>query len=268
MQKLAKYMESDCCKELLQVSALIYTIKRLNVMDVAYGKLFYILVLSPALLRRALCFTDLISQQYRKLLVAFSYPECDFKKTDIYRSCYSVHHNEKDCKTAFFHNWKKTVLRALKMYSQFYFLKAFLIILLSAVRKKRFEKVKYLTKRIMVSACVSTCRSTLNISLQSFIQRILLCTAAHYSIAMTPIKLYGVSILGSLPVLIEKDTRVHQFNNFVLSHILVGKWKKERNTHKKLEIFPALSFLLCILIDKGCIQMGNAGVSLFTSISY
>ncbi len=249
-------------QELARVAVLTYVIRRWNFLPSSHAKSTYIFFLSPLLLTRSLCYTGLISHKYRKLLVAFSYPECDFRKSDVYQSCETVHAQNNNCSISFMTNFHKTVIRALKMYTQFYCFRSIILALL-ARRKMSQEFVRKMIK----DTCKSIARSTLNISLQSFSQRILLCLAARAHISITPLKLYLLSIIGSLPVLIERRNRVHQFNNFVLSHLVVGKYKNEKSNHLK-NILPLIALLSSIALDKGKIDPMIAGVSLITSLSF
>lgn len=230
-------------KEILQIASIIYTIRRLNFLPIRYSKPLYILGLSPLLLVQALWNYDTVSYTYRRFLMSFTYPECQVSEEMVFRTCKTVHRSEKSCFKALKMNVFRTIKRVFRIYSRIYFFKVIFQLILS-----KNKMTKDLAKSIVFDGLKKTLRSTAHLAGQTLLQRSLLCTATAAKIQLTPAKLYALSAVGSLPVLFERTSRVKQVNDMVLSHLVIGQWKRMNHGKRKISV-PILGVFSTILSD-------------------
>jgi hypothetical protein len=265
-----KALAKNRVKEFLQIAAVIYSVRRNNTVPDKYAKWLYITILSPLLLVRSMWTHDEISYNYRKFLMSFTYPECKFRKEQVYRSCKSVHPEEYNCRDAFYKNFLRSIRRVWRMYTRLYILQTCIVLFLSRKtlgKKDACNKVK--------QGIVHALQSTAFLAGQTILQRILLCTSEKLDIQMTPLKLYMISMLGSVPVLFERDSRVKQVNNLVLSHILVGTERKLSGSlspaaEKDLvpSLFPLFLIVATLAREKGTLYLLSLVISLATAVTF
>lgn len=239
-------------------TAVIYAVKRWNIIPVGYAKPTYILFLSPLLLTEALWNNDSICYQYKRSLMYLTYPDCKMTPDKKYRKCSDVHIPEKSCREAFIKNSIVTISRALKMYSKFYIFQALFALVLTCRSRGK-------AKDIILTALVNTIRSTLFISGQTILQRLLLCASSAYNINLSPWKLYVMSVIGSVPVFMERKFRTQQLNSLIISHLIVGQLKKRKIT---TPLVPLGFFLSTYAADKFQILRVPFTVSLATSFTF
>lgn len=239
-------------------TAVIYTVKRWNIVPVGYAKPTYIFLLSPLLLTEALWNNDSICYQYKRSLMYLTYPDCKMTPDKKYRKCSDVHNPEKSCRDAFIKNSVITISRALKMYSKFYIFQALFALVLTCRSRER-------AKVIIRTALVNTLRSSLFISGQTILQRLLLCGSSAYHINITPWKLYLMSVIGSIPILLERSFRTQQLNSLIISHLIVGQMKKRKIT---TPLVPLGFFLSTYAADRFQILRIPFTVSLATAFTF
>lgn len=248
---------------LIRVTAYIYCVKRHYKLSPVWSKFLYILVFSPVMLTRALWEHDTISYKYRHFLMSITYPECALYDKDVYRGCKNAHQN--DCIVDLKNNFPRMFRRIFRTYYNFYFIHT-LVNVISAWRKNKLNKEVF--KTILSKGMLNIVRSTIFLLSQTTIQRVALCTSQKYSrrenqSQITPLKIYLLSVIGSLPILIERPSRVKQINSLLISHLIVGSLNKNLSYNW----IPFLSWFRTIA-DEEKIDKLTMVVSMLTAFTF
>ena len=229
-----------------KTAAILYTVKRWNIIPLKYNKFAYIFLLSPLILIKSLTRNDVISGKYRKFLISLCYPESKskFHNTDVFKHCEQFH-DRISCRFAFFTESRKTVNRIFQIYFRLYILQfIFKIIILW----KRKLLCKQTFQETFKKSFESFLKSTLFLAGQNILQRFFLCLLSKHTRFSDTIQdnnkkeklLYLTSLLGSIPILAERTSRVQQINSLIIAHLLVGTLRKS-NTAFPMELLMFLS---------------------------
>lgn len=250
------------CNKLLKISAIIYTVRRWNSLPLKYAQPLYILLLSPLLLTQALWRHDTVSYNYRRFLMSFTYPECNFSSDAVYRRCDNVHPAEPSCRSSFLSNIGITVKRVFRLYSRLYFFHTIVTLILA-----RKNMSWFIANKIIKSGLINTLRSTAFLSGQTITQRALLCAAANKKLSISPKSLYAMSVIGSVPILFERRFRVRQLNSMIISHLIAGQRGIMEEKILKLPI-PFAGFLATVASDRLSVVPIAILLSLLTSLQF
>lgn len=253
--------------KILQVAALVYSVRRWNRVPISHGKLLYIFFLSPVLLVRSMWTHDEISYTYRRFLMSFTYPECKLGRQEVYRSCKNLHVSDENCYTSFTHQFWKAVRKAWRMYLRIYMLQACILM---------FLRRKSLTRRraclVIQNGIKNAVRSTAFFSGQTGCIRMLLCLAESHKVVMTKRTLYLLSVIGSIPIMFERGFRVRQINSMVASHLLYGALEKLSAKEKDGNIIFSLyaPVVACVgtCIWEQRVILSTAMVSIITAATF
>lgn len=258
--------------EMIKTALIIYTIRRFNPIPLQRAKNYYILLLSPLLLTLALLKNNTISWRYRKRLVNFTYPKNKYTENDTFKTeglCETkLHPQEPSCSKSLRKSALITIVDVLRMYTKLYSLHGIVTFFLTKILHRRISpylKTNMTAKRIAHTELISTLKSTSFLAAQTILQRSMLCLMSTYNMSIHPLKVYLGCILGSLPILVEQDSRVQQVNNLVISHILVGQAKKMNLLQSKL---PWLIFTGTIIYDSVSLHTVTLLMSFITSCTF
>jgi len=216
-------------KSVVKISFVNYCIRLYNPIPLKLAKWTYVFLLSPLLLTRALLTPDEICLRYRRFLMSFTYPEKNIVDDNAFSSCATMHKDQPACGKAFVRHCMETIRRIFRMYLRLYIMHG--IVLLLVLNRfyttiDRTHRKKTNLTNVLRFELYNTLRSTAFLSGQTLLQRSLLCLATKYKVRMTQKRVYAMSIVGSLPVLFERDFRTQQVNNLVLSHLAIGYLRK------------------------------------------
>lgn len=236
------------------MALLLYCIKRLNTASTRHQKKLYVFLLSPMLLTKALCFGNHIMVSYRKFLLQFTYPSCNFKDKHVYRKCQDVHENS--CMNDLRTDALIGLYRVARLYTRFY-IGRFLFMCLLMKKPPTLNNFK----TQVVSNIV---RSVAFLGSQTLLQRVILCCASKNGLnILTPWQVFLLSIVSSNAILFEREERVAPINNMVIVHILLGWLSKEK---KSLRFFTIPLILTTFMSDGYRIHFVPFMISLATAI--
>lgn len=250
--------------EWIKISLVLYSIRRLNKISLDNAKLWYIFVLSPLLISRALLHPDEISYRYRSFLLGYTYPECQLRRDQSFSTCREMHPVTPQCLLAAKDACFTSVKRVWRMYLQLYTVHgmAFLVIakilhryMFVAPRMKSF-------KQVLRFEIVNVLRSTAFLAGQTLLQRLFLCASTNYNISLNEIKLYLMAIAGSIPIVFERDFRAQQVNNLVLSHLIIGQLRKKSLVKTSL---PLWLFSYVLALDQFSLRLVSLLISIITA---
>lgn len=243
--------------DIINSSIIIYSIKSDFLKNKFNPKLLYIFLYSPVLLTTGFFYKDIVSFNYWKFLLSLTFPEYNCKKIknnieENNTECKLYHKNENSCYLAFYNNYTKTIIRTSSMYSKFYIINTLFNVLTVNKTKNKVQ--------LLINTISSILYSTVFLSGQTILMRILLCNTNLKS----KILLYFISLISSLPILFERNTRVIQVNNMIISNLVIGCLKKLNTSNYIYKII----ILLTILKEKKINKL-NILLSLLNSkISY
>jgi len=147
------------------------------------------------------------------------------------------------------------------MYSRLYAFHGLVMYLLVQLVPNIHKRIA--AKNIMRKELINTFRSTVFLSGQTLLQRVILCSLSNVGGAVHPLKVYLASVIGSTPIFAERDFRVQQVNNLVLSHLLIGQMRKHDLVKTKL---PYAVLAAAVVKDSMTIKTITFLVSIITSL--
>lgn len=237
-------------KRILELTSLLYSIRRLNKCRPNQNKALYTLILSPLLLTLALCKKGAIAQRYRRFLLQFTYGSFQLDTPNqVYEGCTTVHDGQ-TCMEIAKRDLHIGPLRVVNMYVKYHIVRT----LLTYIFTRRLPTARRLVE--------DTLRSSLFLATQTLIQRIGLCWLSkgkpveNYKIAL-------LSILSGSAIFIESPQRVRQVVNLVLVQLILG-WMRQNDISYHQVTLPM--FLITLAKDDYTINKFTLTTSAIASL--